>query len=190
MASRIVNEYRPETVSHPGGTLEDVLEERGMSQTELAERTGRPKKAIQEIMRGKAAITPETAIQFERALGIPASFWSNRQRRYDEYMATRTEEQHSSHSHAPAMISTNDRRILLAHAKKYKLTKVILFGSSKEKADARDIDIAVRGIAPEVFFDFGWELYRDLSKPVDVVDLNTDCLFNKLIEKDGVVLYG
>ncbi|MCD6334751.1 MAG: nucleotidyltransferase domain-containing protein [Candidatus Latescibacteria bacterium] len=88
------------------------------------------------------------------------------------------------------MISTNDRRILLAHAKKYKLTKIILFGSSKEKADARDIDIAVRGIAPERFFDLGWELYRDLSKPVDVIDLSKDCLFNRLIERDGVVLYG
>lgn len=88
------------------------------------------------------------------------------------------------------MISTNDRRILLAHAKKYKLTKVILFGSSKEKTDARDIDIGIRGIAPELFFDLGWELYRDLSKPVDVIDLSKDCLFNRLIEKDGLALYG
>ena len=94
MASRIVNEYMPETVSHPGGTLEDALEERGMSQAELAKRTGRPKKAIHEIMKGRAALTPETAIQLERVLGIPASFWRNRQRRYDEYIATTAEETH------------------------------------------------------------------------------------------------
>ena len=102
MASRIVNEYRPETVSHPGGTLEDVLEEKGMSQAELAERTGRPKKAIHEIIKGKTVITPETAIQLERVLGIPASFWSNRQRRYDEYIARKSEEKSSFYSHAPA----------------------------------------------------------------------------------------
>ncbi|MEA1964567.1 MAG: hypothetical protein U9O41_05520 [Candidatus Aerophobetes bacterium] len=88
------------------------------------------------------------------------------------------------------MISENDMRIILTYAKKYKLTKVILFGSSKERPDARDIDIGVRGIAPELFFDFCWELYRDLSKPIDVIDLSKDCLFNKLIEKDGLVLYG
>jgi len=88
------------------------------------------------------------------------------------------------------MIATDDMRILLAHAKKYKLTKVILFGSSKEKTDARDIDIGIRGIAPEFFFDFGWELYRDLSKPVDVIDLSKNCLFNRLVEKDGLALYG
>jgi len=88
------------------------------------------------------------------------------------------------------MISEKDRNIILAYAKKYKLGKVILFGSSKDISIARDIDIGVSGIAPELFFDFCWELYRDLSKPVDVIDLSNDCLFNTLIKKDGLVLYG
>ena len=88
------------------------------------------------------------------------------------------------------MISENDKNVILTYAKKYKLEKVILFGSSKERTDTRDIDIGVRGIAPRLFFDFCWELYRDISKPVDVIDLSKDCLFNKLIEKDGLVLYG
>jgi len=78
----------------------------------------------------------------------------------------------------------------LTYAKKYSLEKVILFGSSKERTDARDVDIGESCIAPELFFDFCWELYSDLSKPVDVIDLSKDCLFNKLIEKDGRVLYG
>ena len=88
------------------------------------------------------------------------------------------------------MISKIDMSTILMYSKKYKLTKVILFGSSKERTSARDIDIGVRGISPELFFDFCWELYRDLSKPVDIVDLSKDCLFNRLIEKEGVVLYG
>ncbi|MDI6708013.1 MAG: hypothetical protein QMD21_03935 [Candidatus Thermoplasmatota archaeon] len=88
------------------------------------------------------------------------------------------------------MISEKDKNIILTYAKKYKLEKVILFGSSKDRIDARDIDIGVKGIVPRLFFDFCWELYRDLSKPVDVIDLSKKCLFNKLIEKDGLVLYG
>lgn len=88
------------------------------------------------------------------------------------------------------MISEKDRNTILIYAKKYNLEKVILFGSAKEKIDARDIDIGVRGISPDLFFDFCWELYRDLSKPVDIIDLTKDCLFNKLIEQDGLVLYG
>lgn len=88
------------------------------------------------------------------------------------------------------MISENDKIVILKYAQKYKLAKIILFGSSKERADVNDIDIGVSGLKPELFFDFGWELYRDLSKPVDIIDLSRNCLFNKLIERDGVVLYG
>ena len=88
------------------------------------------------------------------------------------------------------MISEGDLKIILKYAKKYKLFKVILFGSSVERADARDIDLGVKGIAPELFFTFCWEVYRDLSKPVDIIDLEEKCLFTELIEKGGVVLYG
>ncbi|TAL36606.1 MAG: addiction module antidote protein, HigA family [Spirochaetes bacterium] len=91
MVNRMINEYNPETVTHPGETLNDVLEEKGMSQAELSERTGRPKKTINEIIKGKTSITAETAIQFERVLGIPASFWNNRQRRFDEFVAQKAE---------------------------------------------------------------------------------------------------
>jgi HTH-type transcriptional regulator / antitoxin HigA len=96
MNARIENEYVPRTVSLPGETLEEALQERGMSQAELAERTGRPKKTINEIVRGLAAITPETAIQFERVLGIPASFWTTRQQHYEESVARQHAEERLS----------------------------------------------------------------------------------------------
>jgi len=85
------NEYMPDYVSPPGETLMEVLESRSMAQSELAERTGRTPKLINEIIKGKAPISPETAIQLERVLSIPASFWNNRQRRYDESLATQQE---------------------------------------------------------------------------------------------------
>jgi HTH-type transcriptional regulator/antitoxin HigA len=87
MSAKIENEYAPTDVSPPGLTLEEALEERGMSQAELSERAGRPKKTINEIVRGQAAITPDTAIQLERVLGIPATFWNTRQQQYDESRA-------------------------------------------------------------------------------------------------------
>ena len=93
MSGRIDNEYAPRTVSPPGATLEEALKERGMSQAELSERTGRPKKTINEIVRGSAAITPETAIQLERVLGIPASFWNARQRYFEESIARQEAEE-------------------------------------------------------------------------------------------------
>ena len=63
-----------------------------MTQAELAERTGRPKKTINEIIMGKAAITSETALQLERVLGVPASFWNNLESNYQERLARLKEE--------------------------------------------------------------------------------------------------
>jgi HTH-type transcriptional regulator/antitoxin HigA len=85
------NQYAPDSVSAPGETLEEILEMRGMSQAELADRTGRPKKTINEIIRGKAAITAETALQLEKVLGIPAAFWITREQNYRESLARQQE---------------------------------------------------------------------------------------------------
>ena len=46
MVNKWENEYTPDEVSHPGGTLKDLLDEKGMNQAQFAERTGRPKKTI------------------------------------------------------------------------------------------------------------------------------------------------
>lgn len=48
-----------------------------MTQQELAMRTGRPAQVINEIIRDKKRITHETALEFEKVLGIPAHFWVN-----------------------------------------------------------------------------------------------------------------
>jgi addiction module HigA family antidote len=90
------NQYTPDYVSPPGETLEEILDEREMTQVELADRMGRPKKTISEIINGKAAITPETALQLERVLGIPASFWNNRERDYREALARKEEQERLS----------------------------------------------------------------------------------------------
>jgi addiction module HigA family antidote len=58
-----------------------------MTQSELAQRLGRPLKTVNEIIKGKAAITAETAIQLERALGISASFWTNLETQYRDALA-------------------------------------------------------------------------------------------------------
>jgi HTH-type transcriptional regulator / antitoxin HigA len=87
MSKDLKNQFMPDYAVPPGETLLETIEAIGMSQAELAERTGRPKKTINEIIRGKAAITPETALQFERVLGTPAGFWNNLERNYQETLA-------------------------------------------------------------------------------------------------------
>jgi HTH-type transcriptional regulator/antitoxin HigA len=96
----MANAYKPNYVMAPGVTLLEMLEERGWTQAELAHRMGRPIKTINEITKGKTSITPETALQLERTLGVSASFWLNNERRYREHLAREHEEgalaQHAS----------------------------------------------------------------------------------------------
>ncbi len=66
----------------PGEYLEEVLEETGINQAELARRMGRPPQAINEIIRGDKAITPDTSIQLEKVLGVPAYIWVSLEAEY------------------------------------------------------------------------------------------------------------
>lgn len=93
MSSPSRNQYNPDFVTPPGDTLLETLEMLGMTQAEFAERTGRPTKTISEIIKAKTAITPETALQFERVLGVPARFWINLERNYQEGQAREKERQ-------------------------------------------------------------------------------------------------
>jgi addiction module HigA family antidote len=82
-----MNEYAPDRVSPPGETLAETLAAIDMTQAELATRLGRPRKTVNEIIKGKAAIEPDTALQLEAVLGVPADFWMNRETRYRESVA-------------------------------------------------------------------------------------------------------
>jgi addiction module HigA family antidote len=79
--------WSPTWAVSPGEVLTEALEERGMSQAELGRRMARPLKTISEIANGKAAVTPETAIQLERALGISAATWLGLESQYREARA-------------------------------------------------------------------------------------------------------
>jgi len=91
MSSKTINEYKPDHVSSPGETLLEILVDVGMSQAELARRTGRTVKTINGIVRGREPLTPTTALQFEKVLGVGANFWTELERNYAEFRARETE---------------------------------------------------------------------------------------------------
>jgi addiction module HigA family antidote len=82
-----LNEYYPQEVLHPCETLNEKLEEMGMSRKEFALRTGKPEKTIIAVLKGESSITSEMAVMFENISRIPAHFWLNKQARYNEYKA-------------------------------------------------------------------------------------------------------
>ena len=53
-----------------------------------------------------------------------------------------------------------------------------------------NIDIAVKGLRPELFFKFYGELTKQLPKPVDLVDLSRKTLFTDIIEEEAVRICG
>ena len=75
----------------PGEVLAEEIEARQMTQRELAARLGRPTQAINEIIKAKKAITPDTAIGLEKALGIYAQFWVNLESDYRMTLARNRE---------------------------------------------------------------------------------------------------
>ena len=92
---------------------------------------------------------------------------------------------------AQSMISQEDLATIIFYAQKYKARTVYLFGSSLDDVHkAADIDLAVLGVPPHLFFKFYGKLLRYLSKPVDVVDLSQESLFNRLIKEKAVKIYG
>ena len=72
--------------THPGQMLqEEFLNPLGMSQTELAKRIGVSYPRVNELIHGKRAMTPDTALRLERLLGMEAQFWLNLQLAWDLY---------------------------------------------------------------------------------------------------------
>ncbi len=77
----------------PGELLQEELDAIGMTQQELASRIRRPPQVVNEIIRGKKAITHETALQLEMVLGVPAHIWVNLESSYRMALA-KTQELH------------------------------------------------------------------------------------------------
>lgn len=67
----------------PGEILAEELEARAMTQVELASQMNRPVQAINEIIKGKKAITAATALELEQVLGVPADVRGNLQGQYE-----------------------------------------------------------------------------------------------------------
>ena len=79
--------YEPDYAVPPGRTLLETLEHREIDQHELAQRIGVTAKHVNQIIAGNASITFETALKLESATGVPARFWNNLERNFQERRA-------------------------------------------------------------------------------------------------------
>ena len=73
----------PLEATHPGEMIKDELNERGMTQKQLAVETGIKPSVLSETINGKRSVSLNVAVALEKALGIPADIWMNLQTQYD-----------------------------------------------------------------------------------------------------------
>jgi len=83
--------FGPDYSIHPGEILGETLQARSISQVEFASRCGLSEKHVSQIINGKASITSETALTFERVLGTRASLWMNLESNHRLRIARREE---------------------------------------------------------------------------------------------------
>lgn len=116
--------FTPDYIIPPGEILEETLDARGIKKKEFAERCGKTAKTISEIIAGKAPITPETALQFERVLGVSARLWSNLESSYRLKLAEQ-----------------EDKRNLLTYkniSKHFPVKELVKYGFIEKPNDAAD----------------------------------------------------
>lgn len=72
---------------HPGEILREELKARGLTQSACAALIGRSVQVVNRIITGKQSITPDTALDLERGLGVSADFWVRLQADHDLWVA-------------------------------------------------------------------------------------------------------
>jgi addiction module HigA family antidote len=76
--------------THPGEMLrEDFLPEFELTVAGLADAIGVSRQSVNELLRGRRAVSPEMALRFARLFGNSPEFWLNAQRAVDLWDATR-----------------------------------------------------------------------------------------------------
>ncbi|MDO8963331.1 MAG: HigA family addiction module antitoxin [Coriobacteriia bacterium] len=77
--------------THPGEMLrEDFLPDYGLTVATLADAVGVSRQSINELVRGRRAVSPEMALRLSRLFGNSAEFWLNAQRAVDLWDAAET----------------------------------------------------------------------------------------------------
>ncbi len=91
LLARPLPSHQPPT--HPGEMLlEEFLKPLGLSQSSFAVRLGVSFPRLNEIIRGKRAVTPDTALRLARVTGMSADFWLGLQQDWDLWHAMRSTE--------------------------------------------------------------------------------------------------
>ena len=82
---------QPELIplTHPGEHLQEAMEDWGLTQYRLAKGLGVQQTRIMEIIKGRRAITADTALRLGRFFDTSPEYWLNLQKNYELALAKR-----------------------------------------------------------------------------------------------------
>ncbi len=69
--------------THPGEDLLELIQDHGLTQYRLAKELGVSQTRIMQIVKGRRAISADTALRLARFFGMSKEYWLNRQMHYD-----------------------------------------------------------------------------------------------------------
>ncbi|ALU91189.1 conserved hypothetical DNA binding protein [Herbaspirillum rubrisubalbicans M1] len=79
--------FAPDWILPPGQSVLDLAEERGWTQSELAQRLGYTEKHVSQLINGKVALTVDAAQRLERVLGSSMDFWLTLEANFQKHLA-------------------------------------------------------------------------------------------------------
>lgn len=80
--SPTTHRYEPDYAVPPGATLAETLTAIGLSQADMARRSGLSPKHVSQLISGEASLSAETALRLERVTGVPDRMWSALEAQY------------------------------------------------------------------------------------------------------------
>jgi len=202
--------------AHPGSVLREYLPN-GLPIREAAKRLGVTRQSLSALINRRAGVSASMALRLEAALGTRAEMWLEMQANYDlwearkrppkvEIIATagignpaKAQPEQIATGGVPPMIAKLHEPIA-AICERHGVNELSLFGSIlREDFDpgSSDVDVVVsfgppRGeSAARQYFDFKRELEELLSRPVDLVEIESmpDTRLKRIIERTKVPIY-
>ncbi|MBC7377697.1 MAG: helix-turn-helix domain-containing protein [Burkholderiaceae bacterium] len=76
------NPFTPDWASPPGDTILDLLNERAWTEQQLADKLGYLPEQINQLIKGKVALTEHMAMLLQSVLGLSVDFWLKREAQY------------------------------------------------------------------------------------------------------------
>lgn len=145
----IQHPYEPDYALPPGLTLQETIDAQGIDQRELAVRSGLSAKHINQVIKGVAPITHDTAIRLERVTGVPARMWNNLEANYQEQRARLAEKKRMESD--LAWLSTIPTRELIQRGK---------IEDTPDKVGLLQAVLAFFGVASVEAWKEGWSKHQ------------------------------